>query len=63
MSSIKIGDRVRVKTNLQKGMGVCGEHLNYMGKEFTVIDRWGYDIVVLEGNDFNWKASSLEVIS
>ena len=31
MSSIKIGDRVRVKASLQKGMGVCGEQLSYVG--------------------------------
>ena len=62
MSNIRIGDKVRVKASLKKGMGVCGEQLNYIGQEFTVACRWGYNAAMLKGNDFVWNTNDLELI-
>ena len=56
-----IGSTVRVKTSLQKGMGVCEEQLMYKGECFKVSGRLGY-AVTLQGNDFVWNASALEVM-
>ena len=50
-----IGSTVRVKTSLQKGMGVCEEQLMYKGECFKVSGRLGY-AVTLQGNDFIWNA-------
>ena len=62
MSNIRIGDKVRVKASLKKGMGVCGEQLNYIGQEFIVTCRWGYNAAMLKGNDFVWNTNDLELI-
>ena len=63
MSSIKIGDRVRVKASLQKGMGlVCEEQLSHIGQEFIVVCRWGYNAAMLKGNDFVWNTDDLELV-
>ena len=58
---ITIGSTVRVKASLKKGMGVCEEQLEYKGKCFTVAVHLGY-AVMLEGNDFVWSMSDLEVV-
>ena len=62
MNSIKIGDRVRIKRSLEKGMGVCGEQLSYIGQEFTVSCRLGYNAAMLKNNDFVWNIKDLELI-
>lgn len=61
--NIKIGDKVRIKSDLKKGMGVCAEQVAYAGQEFTVVDKWGYDGVILKDNHFDWNISNLEVIN
>ena len=58
---ITIGSKVRVKENIQKGMGVCEEQLRDKGKYFKVSGRCGY-AVTLENNDFVWSLSNLEVM-
>lgn len=58
---ITIGSKVRVKDNIQKGMGVCEEQLRDKGKYFKVSGRCGY-AVTLENNDFVWCLSNLEVM-
>ena len=58
---ITIGSKVRVKDSLQKGMGVCEEQLKDKGKCFKVSGRLGY-AVTLQGNDFVWSMSDLEVV-
>lgn len=58
---ITIGSTVKVKDNIQKGMGVCEEQLRDKGKYFKVSGRCGY-AVTLENNDFVWSLSNLEVM-
>ena len=58
---ITIGSTVKVKDNIQKGMGVCEEQLRDKGKCFKVSGRCGY-AVTLENNDFVWSLSNLEVM-
>ena len=58
---VSIGSRVKVKESLTRGMGVCREQLEYKGKCFTVAVNLGY-AVMLEGNDFVWNLSDLEVM-
>ena len=55
------GDLVRVKENLQYGMGVVKEQLEYVGKEFIVEFELGYGIL-LKGNDFVWKNTDLVLV-
>lgn len=61
MMHISKGDLVRVRLDLEYGMGVCKEQLEYAGKEFVVDFEVGYG-VCLKGNDFVWKPTDLELI-
>ena len=58
---IRKGDLVRVKENLQYGMGVVKEQLEYIGQEFLVEFELGYGLM-LKGNDFVWKNSDLVLV-
>ena len=58
---ITIGSTVRVKASLKKGMGVSEEQLIHKGECFKVSGRLGY-AVTLQGNDFVWSMSDLEVV-
>ena len=61
MIHIQTGDLVRVKEDLQYGLGVRKEQLEYAGKEFTVEHEAGFGLY-LKGNDFYWMPTSLELI-
>ena len=61
MIHIQTGDLVRVKKDLQYGLGVRKEQLEYAGKEFTVEHEEGFGLY-LKGNDFYWMPTSLELI-
>ena len=58
---IQKGDLVRVRTDLQYGMGVVQEQLEYRGKEIRVELEVGYGLM-LENNPFVWKPTDLELI-
>ena len=58
---IQKGDLVRVKEDLQYGMGVCKEQLEYVGMEFEVEYEVGYGLL-LKNNPFSWMPTSLELI-
>lgn len=58
---IRKGDLVKVKENLQYGMGVVKEQLEYIGQEFLVEFELGYGLM-LKGNDFVWKNSDLVLV-
>lgn len=58
---IQKGDLVRVKKDLESGLGVCKEQLEYAGQEFEVEYEVGYGII-LKNNPFSWMPSSLELI-
>lgn len=60
--NINIGDKVRIKTSLKRGLGVCKEQLMYKGNEYIVAFKLGYNAVLLKGNDFVWNQEDLEVI-
>lgn len=55
------GDLVRVREDLEVGMGVVREQLEYAGKEFIVDHEEGFG-VYLRGNDFYWKNTDLILI-
>ena len=57
MMHIQKGDLVRVKTDLEYGLGVVEEQLEYRGKEFEV----GYGLLLMN-NPFVWKPTDLELI-
>lgn len=58
---IQKGDLVRVREDLEYGMGVVKEQLQYRGKEFEVEFEIGYGIL-LKGNDFAWMPQDLELV-
>ena len=62
MNNIKVGDKVRIKSTLTKGMGVCKEQLNHIGEEYIVACRFGFNAAMLKGNDFVWNTNDLELI-
>lgn len=55
------GDKVRVRADLQEGMGVVGEQLEYAGKIQEIDFFVGYG-VMLKNNPFAWKQTDLERI-
>lgn len=55
------GDKVRVRADLQEGMGVVREQLEYAGKIQEVDFFVGYG-VMLKNNPFAWKQTDLERI-
>ena len=61
MMHIQKGDIVRVKTDLEYGLGVVEEQLEYRGKEFEVEFEVGYGLLLMN-NPFVWKPSDLELI-
>ena len=61
MMHIQKGDLVRVRTDLQYGMGVVQEQLEYRAKEIRVELEVGYGLM-LENNPFVWKPTDLELI-
>ena len=58
---IQKGDLVRVRQDLEYGLGVCKEQLEFTGKEFEVQYEVGYGLVLMN-NPFSWKPSDLELI-
>ena len=58
---IQKGDLVRVREDLEYGLGVCKEQLEYRGKEFEVQYEVGYGLLLMN-NPFSWKPSDLELI-
>ena len=58
---IQKGDIVRVKTDLEYGLGVVEEQLEYRGKEFEVEFEVGYGLLLMN-NPFVWKPTDLELI-
>ena len=61
MMHIQKGDLVRVRQDLEYGLGVVEEQLEYRGKEFEVQYEVGYGLVLMN-NPFSWKPSDLELI-
>ena len=61
MMHIQKGDIVRVKTDLEYGLGVVEEQLEYRGKEFEVEFEVGYGLLLMN-NPFSWKPTDLELI-
>lgn len=59
---LNIGDKVRVREDLQYGMGVEREQLEYAGTTQEVEYLVGYG-VILKNNPFSWKETDLERIS
>lgn len=55
------GDKVRVRADLQEGMGVVKEQLEYAGKVQEFEHYVGYG-VILKNNPFAWKETDLERI-
>ena len=55
------GDKVRVRADLQEGMGVVREQLEYAGKIQEIDFFVGYG-VMLKNNPFAWKQTDLERI-
>lgn len=58
---IQKGDLVRVREDLQRGLGVCEEQLEYAGQEFVVEYEVGYGLL-LKNNEFSWKPTDLILI-
>ena len=58
---IQKGDKVMVRQDLEYGMGVVQEQLEYRGKEFEVEFEVGYGLLLMN-NPFVWKPSDLELI-
>ena len=56
------GDKVRVRADLEYGLGVCKEQLEYAGKIQEVEYLVGYG-VMLKNNPFAWKENDLERIN
>ena len=61
MMHIQKGDLVRVRQDLEYGLGVVEEQLEYRGKEFEVEFEVGYGLLLMN-NPFVWKPSDLELI-
>ena len=61
MCNFNVGDKVRVRADLQVGMGVVKEQLEYAGKIQEVEFFVGYG-VMLKNNPFAWKPQDLERI-
>ena len=61
MMNIQKGDLVRVRQDLEYGLGVGEEQLEYMGKEFEVEFEVGYGLLLMN-NPFVWKPTDLELI-
>ena len=61
MMHIQKGDKVMVRTDLEYGMGVVQEQLEYRGKEFEVEFEVGYGLLLMN-NPFVWKPTDLELI-
>ena len=55
------GSKVKVKDNLEVGLGVREEQLEYAGEEMIVDRIEGYG-VYLQGCDFVWKFSDIEEV-
>ena len=58
---IQKGDLVRVRQDLEYGMGACKEQLEFRGKEFEVQYEVGYGLLLMN-NPFSWKPTDLELI-
>ena len=58
---IQKGDLVRVRQDLEYGLGVVEEQLEYRGKEFEVEFEVGYGLLLMN-NPFVWKPRDLELI-
>ena len=56
MMHIQKGDLVRVRQDLEYGLGVVEEQLEYRGKEFEVQFEVGYGLLLMN-NPFVWKPS------
>ena len=56
------GDKVRVRADLQEGLGVVKEQLAYAG-DIQEIDYFLGYAVMLKGNPFAWKQTDLERIN
>ena len=57
----KVADKVRVRQDLEYGLGVVEEQLEYRGKEFEVEFEVGYGLLLMN-NPFVWKPTDLELI-
>lgn len=58
---IRKGDLVRVRPDLEYGLGVRKEQLEYAGQEFVVEHECGYGYELF-GNPFSWKVTDLELV-
>ena len=61
MMHIQKGDLVRVREDLEYGLGVVEEQLEYRGKKIRVEFEVGYGLLLMN-NPFVWKPTDLELI-